>query len=87
MSLSFRMQVRIMGPNFVPGTKKDLYVKVRIQTALPNASSIWASASDLVWCFRAPVLLNGHCRGYADRAADSAVHGPQAGSRRERALW
>ena len=32
-----------MGPNFVPGTKKDLYVKVRLQTALLNVWSTWAS--------------------------------------------
>ena len=24
------LQVRIMGPNYVPGSKKDLYVKVRL---------------------------------------------------------
>jgi hypothetical protein len=28
---SATLQVRIMGPNYVPGSKKDLYVKVRLQ--------------------------------------------------------
>jgi hypothetical protein len=40
-----RLQVRIMGPNYVPGSKKDLYVKVCSHLVIGLMCAVAASIS------------------------------------------